>query len=261
MKNKKEEIVEYYKGKDSGSVYNDRRYGGRAGDYRQNLIRQNIESALVASGLRSGKKKVLELAPGSGALTKILLKEFPEPSLTVIDSSPRMLESLKNDLEPFIEKGFLKTTLGDAESLPFLNSEFDLVFSLRLFIHYREIEGFLREIKRVLKPGGLAVVDAHNFFRLDLPNVLYRRFVNPRGFLGLVPSYYLFPWELKDRYSVPGLVVCETIGHKFLPPLRFLLRLLGQDSLLRVEKIVSTSWLKYFCADMYIVLRKDGPEK
>lgn len=259
-KTSKEKIIKYYCDNDAGIVYDSRRYSGPTGIYRQKLIHQNV--GMVLSRFAPEKfDRILELAPGSGVLTKFLLQKFSNANLFVVDSSPLMINVLKDNLCAYVTGGRLDVKLGDAESTPFPDSYFDLVCALRLLIHYRDIDVFLREIHRVLKPGGIALVDAHNFMRIDLLNVLYRRFIDSRGFTRKVPSFYLLPNELMRNYSVPGLHIEVMIGHKLLPPIRALLFMFGGDRLLRIEKMLSTGWLKYFCADMYVVLKKDGLEK
>ena len=43
---------------------------------------------------------------------------------------------------------------GDAESLPFADSSFDVVVNVESSHCYGSMEAFLREVRRVLKPGG-----------------------------------------------------------------------------------------------------------
>jgi len=250
-----EEVIKYYQGKDAGNDYDEVRYGGAAGAYRQALIRQNMTSALSIFKPDS-QKRILELAPGSGVLTTILLDQFKDTPLVAIDSSQRMISILGQKFTNQIESGILTIIHGDAQRLPFAESQFDLVCSLRLLIHYKDPTVFLGEIARVLKPGGIALVDAHNFFRLDFPNVMFRRFINPKG-IGSVPSFYLTPWELKRVYRSPNLKIISLIGHKLLPPNRLILRLLSDSHLLNFERIISKRIFKYMCADLYILLKKD----
>ena len=47
---------------------------------------------------------------------------------------------------------------GSAEELPFSDAEFSLVVSRHAPHHFHDLEKFLREVRRVLKPGGRFVV-------------------------------------------------------------------------------------------------------
>lgn len=55
---------------------------------------------------------------------------------------------------------------GDALNLPFADSSFDAVGALQAIEHLVETEEFLREIARVLKPGGVAYITTPNVDRL-----------------------------------------------------------------------------------------------
>jgi ubiquinone/menaquinone biosynthesis C-methylase UbiE len=50
----------------------------------------------------------------------------------------------------------------DGQALPFADASFDLVSCNHVLEHIFETENFLREIRRVLQPGGLAVVSVPN---------------------------------------------------------------------------------------------------
>jgi SAM-dependent methyltransferase len=48
------------------------------------------------------------------------------------------------------------------DGLPFTDSEFDLVHANQVIEHVRHSDAFLREVRRVLKPGGLALISTNN---------------------------------------------------------------------------------------------------
>jgi SAM-dependent methyltransferase len=48
------------------------------------------------------------------------------------------------------------------EGLPFADGEFDLVHANQVIEHVRRSDGFLREVRRVLRPGGLALISTNN---------------------------------------------------------------------------------------------------
>lgn len=49
------------------------------------------------------------------------------------------------------------------DGLPFGDAEFDVVHANQVIEHVRRTDAFLREIARVLRPGGLAVISTNNF--------------------------------------------------------------------------------------------------
>jgi len=55
-----------------------------------------------------------------------------------------------------------RATWGDAETLPFQDASFDLVYSFGVLHHTPDTAGALRETHRVLKPGGRAIITLYH---------------------------------------------------------------------------------------------------
>jgi SAM-dependent methyltransferase len=49
------------------------------------------------------------------------------------------------------------------DGLPFADGEFDTVHANQVIEHVRRSDAFLREVRRVLRPGGLALISTNNF--------------------------------------------------------------------------------------------------
>ncbi|CAN5575659.1 bifunctional demethylmenaquinone methyltransferase/2-methoxy-6-polyprenyl-1,4-benzoquinol methylase UbiE [soil metagenome] len=95
--------------------------------------------------------RLLDLATGSGDLALVIGRKLPECEITAADFSPAMLEIARR-------KGVAKTVLADALQLPFSDGSFDCVtvaFGLR---NMRDWGAALREMARVLTPGGHVLV-------------------------------------------------------------------------------------------------------
>ena len=112
--------------------------------------------AISVSGVRAGQR-VLDVAGGSADLSRLFLKEVGESGQVVLtDINNAMLRVGRDRL---LDKGIATpVTQCDAEHLPFPDNYFDCVsiaFGLRNVTHK---EAALREMRRVLKPGGRVIV-------------------------------------------------------------------------------------------------------
>jgi demethylmenaquinone methyltransferase/2-methoxy-6-polyprenyl-1,4-benzoquinol methylase len=97
--------------------------------------------------------RVLDLATGSGDLALAIARKLPQAEVTGTDFSKEMLALARR-------KGLQRTVLADALQLPFTDRQFDCVtvaFGLR---NMADWAAALREMARVLSPGGhLLVLD------------------------------------------------------------------------------------------------------
>ncbi|MDD2685683.1 MAG: bifunctional demethylmenaquinone methyltransferase/2-methoxy-6-polyprenyl-1,4-benzoquinol methylase UbiE [Gallionella sp.] len=112
--------------------------------------------AISVSGVRPGQR-VLDVAGGSADLSRLFLKEVGSSGQVVLtDINNAMLRVGRDRL---LDEGIATpTTQCDAEHLPFPDNYFDCVsiaFGLRNVTHK---DAALREMKRVLKPGGRVIV-------------------------------------------------------------------------------------------------------
>ena len=75
---------------------------------------------------------------------------------TGVDLTPRSVETTRRRFEIYGERGdFL---LSDGERLPFRDESFDVVYSNGVLHHTPDTAGAVREVHRVLRPGGTAKV-------------------------------------------------------------------------------------------------------
>lgn len=96
----------------------------------------------------------LEVAAGTGRLTKFVKLVFPKAKITVMDLSHPYLKKAQENLKDFNRIDFVQ---GDAATLPFLDEQFDAVLSCFMFheLPLEERRKAISEGMRVLKPGGM----------------------------------------------------------------------------------------------------------
>ena len=131
-------------------------------DLLNHLLSVNIDKRwrrLVAKRLRdqlgSGPNRILDLACGTGDLS-LTLFEITQAQITAADFCRPMLELAAT--KTLNRKAPIRFVEGDALSLPFLDGSFDAVtigFGLR---NLAAVDDGLKEIFRVLKPGGTVAV-------------------------------------------------------------------------------------------------------
>jgi ubiquinone/menaquinone biosynthesis C-methylase UbiE len=111
---------------------------------------QNMEKFISVKG-----KKILEVGVGMGGDSLYLAKKGAQ--VTVLDFSEAALKQIKTSAQK--EKVSLETVLADAQKMPFQKETFDIVFHQGFLEHFPDPQPYLLEQKRVLKKGGLLVID------------------------------------------------------------------------------------------------------
>jgi ubiquinone/menaquinone biosynthesis C-methylase UbiE len=98
--------------------------------------------------------KVLDVGCGQG--TDLYRYAASGADATGIDLTPRHVELARAHLAAMGATG--EVILGDAEALPFPSATFDRVSSNGVLHHTPDMPAALREIRRVLRPGGRATI-------------------------------------------------------------------------------------------------------
>lgn len=93
-------------------------------------------------------KNILDVGCGTGLLEEFLIKKYPYSEITGIDIASQMVEIASKKFDN------IKFLLADGESLPFSDSEFDLVVS-SASIQWMDTQKVFSEAHRVLKPKGM----------------------------------------------------------------------------------------------------------
>ena len=98
--------------------------------------------------------RLLEIGCGMG--TDLLQFARGGAEVTGVDLTPRSVEISRQHFALYAARGDFAIT--DAESLPFADGSFDVVYSNGVLHHTPDTAGAVREIHRVLRPGGQARV-------------------------------------------------------------------------------------------------------
>src|SRR3954469_12046581 len=112
--------------------------------------------ALRAADLRPGAR-VLDVAAGPGTLT--LLAAKTAHSVEAIDFAGDMIALLQRRAQDAGLRN-VHARVGDAQSLPYDSGSFDAAFSMFGLIFFPDRNQGLTEMKRVLAPGGVALVSS-----------------------------------------------------------------------------------------------------
>ncbi|WP_110655000.1 class I SAM-dependent methyltransferase [Salinicola halimionae] len=133
----------------------ERQFGGQAAAYLASQVHAQGEEFAQLRQRVGGidAARVLDLGCGAGHVSFQIADLAAE--VVAYDLSPRMLDVVGESAR---DRGFgnIRTVQGVAESLPFADSTFDAVFSRFSAHHWRDVGLALREVRRVLKPGGVA---------------------------------------------------------------------------------------------------------
>ena len=152
----KEEVRRFWDAKSCGEVY------ARGMDMREQFETQARERYLlepdlpkIADFAQGSGKDVLEIGVGMGADHLEWAKSWPR-SLCGIDLTERAVAFARERLDLY---GFHSDVrIGDAEHLPYGDNAFDIVYSWGVLHHTPDTTQAIREVYRVLRPGGTAKI-------------------------------------------------------------------------------------------------------
>lgn len=127
-------------------------------DFRKKL--QPPDKLIKRSGIKEGMH-ILEVGCGSGAFTILAARASGiKGEVYALDIQPRMLMQLKKKLSRPENRDIknIKLVEGDAHKLPFNGNSFDVVYTVTVLQELPDRNRALKEMKRVLKPGGILAV-------------------------------------------------------------------------------------------------------
>ena len=132
-------------------------------------------------------RRILDLATGTADLAIEAIKLNPE-KIVGVDIAEEMLKFGREKLRNMNLDDRITLQRGDAEKLPFSDSQFDAAMVSFGVRNFENLQKGLKEIRRVLKPGGVLVV---------------LEFSRPRAF------------PIKQLYGIYSRFIMPTIGKLF----------------------------------------------
>jgi SAM-dependent methyltransferase len=157
------------------------------------------DCAVALAGVDS--PAILEIGPGPGHLAERLLARLPDATWTGVDVDAGMLEAAGRRIAAAGHGGRGSLILADVAGMPVVDASVDLVVSSLSAHHWINAEAGFREIRRVLRPDGRALI-------VDLPAGLAHLEGGSRG-LGAADLVFAAPARRRFRGVGPWTIAWQ----------------------------------------------------
>jgi ubiquinone/menaquinone biosynthesis C-methylase UbiE len=104
------------------------------------------------------ESQVLDIGFGPGVSTQYAAEKATRGFVAGIDHSETMVQAARRRNAAAIQAGRMDLKQGDVASLPYPDESFDRVFSIHSIYFWAKPVDCLKELRRVLKPGGLIAI-------------------------------------------------------------------------------------------------------
>jgi ubiquinone/menaquinone biosynthesis C-methylase UbiE len=134
-------------------------------------------------------ERLLEIGPGTGFYSLPVAERLDGGALAIFDLQQEMLDHVMREAAG-AGLSNIEPTAGDATALPFPDASFDGAFLVTVLGEIPDPDSALRELRRVIKPGGRLVV----------------------GELVLGDPHFVTPRKLRERAEAAGFVFDHQAG-------------------------------------------------
>ncbi len=124
-------------------------------DRRASQIRADLGEKLAEMLLLQGNEQILDVATGTGRVARPVAKRLKGGRIIGVDQAKAMLDVGHQHSDPI--PAYYQCA-GEADALPFKSNCFDRGFVSFSLHHFRNSDGVVKEVLRVLKNGGRFVV-------------------------------------------------------------------------------------------------------
>ncbi|MBN2454036.1 methyltransferase domain-containing protein [Candidatus Woesearchaeota archaeon] len=158
-----EKIKEHYR---STYFYDGTRQARHGKAYERYWFTRRIRE--ITRDLRPfSRGKVLEIGCGTGAITEGVASALPNLDITATDISPQLIKKCRE----YYPHSRVKYEVADAFKLNYRENSFDAVIAVEVIEHVLDHKAMIKEAARVLKPGGIIIIDTpykfHPLWKLE----------------------------------------------------------------------------------------------
>jgi ubiquinone/menaquinone biosynthesis C-methylase UbiE len=114
---------------------------------------ERVAADVTEAGLPDGAR-VLDVGTGPGRVPLAIARVLPALRVEGLDQSPEMIAQARRNATDAGLDGAVAFTVGDVGDLPYPDASFDLIVSTLSQHHWADAAAGLRELRRVLRPGG-----------------------------------------------------------------------------------------------------------
>jgi ubiquinone/menaquinone biosynthesis C-methylase UbiE len=139
-------------------------------DYKFRIL-QSVEAKIWRDAGLTSTMQVLDLGCGTGIVSQAIAQSLTSGSIMGIDRSPAMITAAQLRSQQS-ELTNLTFQVGDSKNLDLPTASCDFVYARFLFQHLSNPPVTLAEIRRVLRPGGIAcIVDVDSDWMMFYPPI------------------------------------------------------------------------------------------
>ena len=200
----------------------------------------------------------VDVAGGYGRLAKEYLDRAKK--VTIFDYSQTELDDAKKEFGNRVE-----TKQGDIYDMPFKDNTFDGMIMVRATHHFKDMKKVTSELYRILKPGGVAVIEVANkktlpkmfryWFRKSDVNPFDKKPSNLKG-LNSDGFFNYHPKYMEDIFKKQGFEIVEILSVSNFRSKR-LKKMFKTKTLVKMEKAVQKPLAKVrFAPSIYYKLVK-----